>query len=185
MESDKRWGEFITTASAVFEEKGVDNTTINDITSRMGVARSLFYHYFDDKNALVNAVIDERVDDFVAKVSQWMNQEEQICQRERIAEAVKLVREYLTVDDPFNSTADSKDNGRLLHQFTDQCAARLAKRYSDRWEQEGANAPSVRHPQESFYLVAVGIINLLNKDPNISDDVLVDLVADTLHIDCD
>ena len=57
--ADHRRKEFIQAAASVFETKGVRHATISDITDAMGVTRSLFYHYFKDKDDIVNATIDE------------------------------------------------------------------------------------------------------------------------------
>jgi AcrR family transcriptional regulator len=44
-------------ALLLFLERGLDNVTIDDITQATGVAKGTFYNYFDDKDALVEALI--------------------------------------------------------------------------------------------------------------------------------
>ena len=43
-------------------EHGVAETTLEDIRAAAGVSGSQVYHYFDDKQALVRAVIDYQTD---------------------------------------------------------------------------------------------------------------------------
>jgi AcrR family transcriptional regulator len=47
-------------ALAVFVEKGADGATVKDITAAAGVTPGLLYHYFDGKDALVMAILQER-----------------------------------------------------------------------------------------------------------------------------
>jgi AcrR family transcriptional regulator len=47
-------------ALAVFVDNGVDGATVKDITAAAGVTQGLLYHYFDGKDALVLAILEER-----------------------------------------------------------------------------------------------------------------------------
>jgi AcrR family transcriptional regulator len=44
----------------VFVERGVEGATVRDITAAAGVTQGLLYHYFDGKDALVRALLEER-----------------------------------------------------------------------------------------------------------------------------
>ena len=52
-------------ARTLYEERGLSKTSVQDITDRVGVTRSLFYHYFADKEAVTSAVLDDYVADFI------------------------------------------------------------------------------------------------------------------------
>lgn len=45
----------------MFSEKGVDATTIEDITERADVGKGTFYRHFDNKNAVMAVLADEAV----------------------------------------------------------------------------------------------------------------------------
>jgi AcrR family transcriptional regulator len=47
-------------ALATFVDKGIDGATVKDITAAAGVTQGLLYHYFDGKDALVQAILRER-----------------------------------------------------------------------------------------------------------------------------
>jgi len=51
-----RLDELMAAAQALFVEKGVEATTINDIVERAGVAKGTFYHYFTSKNDMLAAL---------------------------------------------------------------------------------------------------------------------------------
>ena len=56
--SDRRL-EFINAAEALFTEKGFENTSIDDIVQRVGVAKGLFYYYFKSREELLANIVDQ------------------------------------------------------------------------------------------------------------------------------
>src|ERR1700760_898796 len=52
----------VAAAAALMFENGVAETTLEDIRAAAGVSGSQVYHYFEDKQALVRAVIDYQAD---------------------------------------------------------------------------------------------------------------------------
>jgi TetR/AcrR family transcriptional repressor of nem operon len=52
----------VAAAAELMFENGVAETTLEDIRSAAGVSGSQVYHYFEDKQALVRAVIDHQAD---------------------------------------------------------------------------------------------------------------------------
>src|ERR1700760_2510903 len=61
----------IETAAGLIFEKGVDHTTIDDVRTAANVSSSQLYHYFDDKPALVRAVIEHQADAIVGGQDQF------------------------------------------------------------------------------------------------------------------
>ena len=52
--------QLLDAALAVFVDRGIDGATVKDITAAAGVTQGLLYHYFDGKDALVLAILQER-----------------------------------------------------------------------------------------------------------------------------
>ena len=57
----KRSAEIVVAARELYEEKGLAHTSIQDITNHVGVTRSLFYHYFQNKEEVTSAVLDQYI----------------------------------------------------------------------------------------------------------------------------
>ena len=57
----------LTAASAEFAERGFDGTSIRDIAARAGVSLSALYHYYPGKHALLAAILDEGMDDYLER----------------------------------------------------------------------------------------------------------------------
>jgi len=62
--------EFVETAFRLFEKKGYENTSVDDIVDRMGVAKGLFYYYFKTKDDVLDMIIDRILDESVAAMEQ-------------------------------------------------------------------------------------------------------------------
>lgn len=56
-EYDVRRGEILTTAQDLFFSKGYEATTVQEIIDAVGIAKGTFYHYFDSKVDLLDALI--------------------------------------------------------------------------------------------------------------------------------
>ncbi len=61
----------VATAADLIFEKGVDHTTIDDVRTAANVSSSQLYHYFDDKPALVRAVVEHQADTIVGGQEQF------------------------------------------------------------------------------------------------------------------
>ena len=59
-------------AAALIHERGVADTTLEDVKVAADVSGSQLYHYFPDKNALVQAVIDYQADAIVSNQGQLL-----------------------------------------------------------------------------------------------------------------
>jgi len=55
-------------AREAFAEKGLDLTTIDDITERADVGKGTFYYHFSEKNELIAKLIDEIIKDLVQNI---------------------------------------------------------------------------------------------------------------------
>ena len=58
---DVRRSELIGCAQKLFYTKGYESTSVRDIVDAAGVAKGTFYYYFDSKQAILEAVVDELI----------------------------------------------------------------------------------------------------------------------------
>lgn len=65
---DERKQEITVAARKLFCEKGFDETTITEISSYLGIAQGLVYHYFRSKMDILYAVVEELAADHVMNV---------------------------------------------------------------------------------------------------------------------
>lgn len=59
LQAQERRKQLIDTALKLFAEKGMEHTSIKDISTEAGVAQGLLYHYFQSKDELLYAIIGQ------------------------------------------------------------------------------------------------------------------------------
>jgi AcrR family transcriptional regulator len=60
---------FVETAQRLMQTRGYEQMSIQDVLDELDASRGAFYHYFDSKQALLEAVIDRMVDAALSAVS--------------------------------------------------------------------------------------------------------------------
>ncbi|KOP81800.1 TetR/AcrR family transcriptional regulator [Cytobacillus solani] len=58
---------------SLFIEKGYEQTTAKDIASHAGVATGTFYRYFSDKRQLLLALLEDKMEELLPPVPNWMH----------------------------------------------------------------------------------------------------------------
>ena len=61
-EYDERRGEILTVAQRLFHQKGYEQTSVQEIINEVGIAKGTFYHYFNSKIDLLDAIIKQMTD---------------------------------------------------------------------------------------------------------------------------
>ncbi|MDF1509142.1 TetR/AcrR family transcriptional regulator [Robertmurraya sp. DFI.2.37] len=59
---DERRNEILDAAEMLFTMKGYSKTTVNDILKEVGIAKGTFYHYFQSKEEVMDAVVQRFID---------------------------------------------------------------------------------------------------------------------------
>ena len=62
-----RRDEFVDAAQRLMRTKGYEQVSIQDVLDELGTSRGAFYHYFDSKAALLDAIVERMVDEGVAR----------------------------------------------------------------------------------------------------------------------
>ncbi len=58
---DERRSELVATAQQLFYTKGYERTSVSDIVKEIGVAQGTFYYYYNSKQAILEALVEELV----------------------------------------------------------------------------------------------------------------------------
>ncbi|MHB8894451.1 MAG: TetR/AcrR family transcriptional regulator [Candidatus Geothermincolia bacterium] len=80
---DERRAELIAAARKLLEEKGVGDTSVSDIVREVGVAQGTFYWYFESKEDVLNAVLEQIADEICDSL-------EDIAARPRLSALAKI-----------------------------------------------------------------------------------------------
>lgn len=67
--------EFVDTAEKLFSRNGYEETSVDDIVEEMGVAKGLFYYYFDSRDELLELMIQRMLDEVEVETKKVAEQE--------------------------------------------------------------------------------------------------------------
>ncbi len=69
-EYDERHAEFLEVAQALFYSKGYERTSVKEIIDAVGVAKGTFYHYFDSKVDLLEALVEKLIEELYGQLQE-------------------------------------------------------------------------------------------------------------------
>lgn len=75
-EAEERKNEILDVAERLFETKGFDNTSTNDILNEIGIARGTLYYHFKSKEEILDAMIDRTMNRLIEKAQEIVNQKD-------------------------------------------------------------------------------------------------------------
>lgn len=183
--SDQRRAQIIAVARDLYERNGLTRTSVRDITDEVGVTRSLFYHYFSDKDDLTSAVLDSMIDDYIEALTYW-NEGRQVGHiDEALLSVIKIIRLGISENDSLHNALTSRENAALYLDFANRVAHHTATYLIETTVQDYEKLHEIRinHLYETFYVLILGVIGYLRTHPDADDAVIADVIAQTLHMD--
>ena len=178
-------GEIMLAARKLFEERGVCPTTVKDIAAEAGVTRELVYYYFENKQAITDAVLDDYVEDLVETAIVWNELRKFGDTRGSLRKCIAAFRhalydsngprpmirvlEELGVRDSFDV--------RAVRETVDCINAHIVTEYATYHHIE------IDMVYEMFCVVIFGLVGLVKINPDITDEALMKVVEQTLHLD--
>lgn len=183
--SDQRREDIIEAARQLYEEQGLSRTSVQSITNHLGVTRTLFYHYFPDKEAVTSAVLDAYVADYIEALEYWNSQRQPGNIEHALESVVKILRLGVFEHDAFRRSLASQENAALYLDFINRVADRIASYMLETTVQDYGKLHTIKvdHVYETFYMLVLGIVGYVRHHPEAEDEVLKDLIAQTLHLD--
>ena len=110
---DARRDAIVQAARKVCLEKGFSKITVSDIASEVGMTRSLFYHYFEDKEAVADAVLDNVIDEILTTLKQWNQARETGNVNKALDDIVHVLRSLIADESPFSNRMIQDGNAEL------------------------------------------------------------------------
>lgn len=183
--SSARSKQIVDAARELFGEKGIARTSVKDITEKAGITRSLFYHYFSDKEAVTNAVLDGYVQGFVDAVKQWNESRATGDVAGALHDCVEMFTSLLLERDTFRQLLLKPENTALYLRFSQQSADALARYLTDTTAHDYAamHKMEIDNVYDTFYLLIFGLVGYVRQNPEAPKEVIADLIAKTLHLD--
>lgn len=181
---DVRKDEIVAATRALFAEQGISKTSLKDVAERVGITRGLIYHYFGDKDGLVDVVLEGYIAEFVEAVREWDSQCEVGSIDRALVDCIGLFRRVLQTDDPLRADLHRAANAGLYLRFVDRAVEAVVdcirtttvEAYARRHE------IAIGHVRETFTVLVYGLIGLTRSHPETEDSVLIGIVRQTLYL---
>ena len=154
-------------ARKLFETKGVAATTVKDIAEEAGVTRELVYYYFENKRAVTDAVLDDYVEDLVESVIVWNESRE-------FGDTPGSLKKCIAA---FRRALYDSNGPRPMIGVLEELGVR------DEFDVRAVREIEIELVYEMFCVVIFGLVGLVKINPNITDDALMKVVEQTLHLD--
>lgn len=182
---NNRREDLIRSARELYESKGLARTSVKDITEHSGVSRALFYHYFTDKEAITSAVLDDFVEDFTESTRLWNANRTRGDIEGALRDCVKLLRRVLFDASYFRKTLASYENAALYLEFLNRSIEALSKYVIETTvaDYQALHQVEIEYVPETFYVLITGLVGYLRNYPEVEDEVLMTVVAQTLRLE--
>ncbi|WP_024287451.1 TetR/AcrR family transcriptional regulator [Cellulomonas sp. KRMCY2] len=181
---DVRKDEIVAAARALFAERGIAKTSISDVAERAGITRGLVYHYFVDKDTLVDVVLEEYIAEFVESIRRWDAEREVGNIDKALTDCIEVFRRHLQGRDSLGTDLPRIENAGLYNRFVDRAVRAIVDCLSTSTVEAYARRHRIEivHVYETFYVLVHGLIGLARSRPDIDDAVLVAIVRQTLRL---
>lgn len=181
---DERRDEIVAATRQLFAERGVAKVSVTEIARRVGVTRGLIYHYFPDRDALIDLIFDDHILEFIEAVDRWDAARETGNIDKALLDCVAMFRSQLRGADMFRQDLRHPENAGLYNRFVDLAVRAVVARLRVTTVQAYARTHQIEieHVGEVFYVLVYGLIGLVRSTPDVDDQVLVAIVRQTLHL---
>jgi len=112
--AQERRNEILDVAEALFNVKGYDGTSTNDILNEIGIARGTLYHHFESKEAIMDGIID-RYNKKVIEGAQAIAEKKEVPVIDRLLLSIKSLNVSGAVSEEL-MTHIHKPQNALMHQ---------------------------------------------------------------------
>ena len=182
---DDRREELLHAVISVCSEEGISRLSVSNITKRAGCTRSLFYHYFPNKEAALKAALDYTIDAFIERLREW-NSNRTRGDIEGALDSIAALLRSMVLETPELPKSIAEDGDAILytdfvHRVAERCARYICestvidfKRYHE---------VMIDHVFETFYVLISGLIMYIRSHPYTSTATIKDIIASTLHIE--
>ncbi|MFB9333383.1 TetR/AcrR family transcriptional regulator [Actinoplanes octamycinicus] len=181
---DQREQALVDAARAVFRDKPISQVTIDELAGAAGITRSGFYFYFESKQALFAAVVDQGIAEADLEVAEWLDSDglDRAGLRRGLAAGLarwkvdgRWLREAFLAPDP----------GDDVLQIRDRLVRRGCTLFSKRIERDARAGLTVGGPPDLLAKMAVHLRGAMfaevYADPGAFDeDELLDTLTDAI-----
>jgi len=184
LHADERRSEILACARDMIEERGLSKVSMKDLARESGISRGTVYYHFPDKDHLVDAVIDDYIEDLTEALAIWEETRPKGMNRAGVRSAIELVQRLVNERSYLRRNLTETENAGLYARFSGRAVEKLVEKLDDTTIRyyAGRYRIEIDHLHETFYILISGLIRYLRSHPDADIDVLTEVAAQTLRI---
>ena len=181
---DERRRRILKAVRIVSAERGVSHLSVSAVAKQAGCTRSLFYHYFSDMDAAVEAAMDEAIEGFVSELERW-NASRTVGDIEGALDSVAPLFKRLVADGHELPATLTSGSGAFYGGFLHHAVERVVHYLCETTVIDFTTHHELRidHVYETFYTLVMGLLMYIRTHPDVPDETVKDIIASTLHIE--
>lgn len=167
--------ELIDAARELFIDAGVSKTSVAKIAAHVGVAKGLFYYYFETKEDVLMAVIEDLCDKHIAQLNIRFEEEA----HDFYSRLLIFIDAYYDIHP--DSHGDELFDGELIHNFHHTYLMKVEDILNDIViEGQASGELDLKHPNEMIIMTLDGVFALKNMR-DISRDMVSVMIEQSLN----
>ena len=123
-EPEERKKEILDAAEKLFAERGYEAATVNDILDAVKIAKGTFYYYFKSKEDVLDALIEKRISEGVAKAEEIAASSFSPVQK--LLAIMMAQKPQNQIQEDFTAVLHEKDNAKMHQKSLTQYILRLS-----------------------------------------------------------
>ncbi len=169
--------DLIDSAAELFQQKGFEETSIDDICEKVGVSHGLFYYYFDSKEEVIEAITENMVDEIEGKLKEIV-EDEDLKADEKFLEFMKISFQKKK-GKPYIYSFFSEEKNLKIYQHLYAESVEMMTPYLTNIVQQGIEEGifDTEHPEETVRFWLHGLKFSRGKDGFFRDDPWKDFKA--------
>lgn len=182
---EDRRDEILQAVIDVCSEAGIGKLSVSSVSERVGCTRSLFYHYFPNKEEALSAALDYTIDAFIARLRTW-NANRTFGDIEGALDGISELLKTLVLEMPGISGSITVGGDAVLYTaFVNRVAERCARYMCETTVVDFSEHHEVLIDNvfETFYVLISGLILYIRSHRDVPVEVIKDIIACTLHIE--
>ena len=167
--ASERRADFVTAARELFEKKGFEETSVDDIVARMGVAKGLFYYYFESKDVLLDLILEQMMNEIDSAITASM-EKKGLTAIERLGELIKCSADIFS-EKALTMSYFRKEHNRSLRLIMEKKAVGMMIPVLERIVRQGNeekvfDAPYPREAAAILLFVSTGMREMTPVEPS-------------------
>ncbi|MDR1441751.1 MAG: TetR/AcrR family transcriptional regulator [Bifidobacteriaceae bacterium] len=161
---DARVAAILDAAQLLFSEKGYEATTVADILEAVGIGKGTFYHYFDSKDEVLEAVVERLTTNLVERANALANTAG-LDAHSKMVQLIALISIAQTPEGGIIEDLHRPENARLRRRSLVETIRQVAPVMARVVEQGVAEGVySTPNPLETVEFLLVGISAILDEE---------------------